>query len=455
MTSGRWTEALFRALALIAFLLSVSLAALVAPADTAPELPPQDMLRQVREARIAFRLGERDKGVEILRRAAAEHPREALPILALLAYYRSIRADQAELIKLHVLLRSRLLDPEAKVPAASVRQLVEDPDITREDLPALREALETRLASAPNDLTLLDALARVQNRLEDHAAARVTLGKVAVIRPDQNVLWQCASFDRQLGRWESALDGLRQIRAKFGDSPWLGLLIIEALGKTGRYDEVVKEVERFDADPELRKSTVGPLLGVAWSLEDAGKREDAEKAFRKVLAIDPENTEARDAVLHLYAGAEERASLQSALDESWSKIDDPYALQKEGVARLSAGDAAGALALLKRSAEALPGSETAWFNYGLAALRLEKWDVARQAMARSAEIAPTFANAHLNLGAALEKLKRCPEAIVELKMALSLDPGLAQTHAHLHNCYAAMGDVEKAAEERKLAPKPK
>jgi tetratricopeptide (TPR) repeat protein len=414
MRPGRWTQALLRALALLSFIASVSPVSPVASVDATSELPPQDMLRQLREARIAFRLGEGDKGVEILRRAAAEHPREGLPILALLAYSRSMRADAAELIKLHVLLRSRLLDPEAKVPAASVRQLVEDPDITREDLPALREALETRLKSAPSDLTLLDALARVQDRLEDPAAARVTLGKVAAIRPDQTVLWQCASLDRQLGRWESVVDGLRQIRAKFGDSPWLGLLMIEALGKTGRYDETLKEVERFDAEPALRKSTVGPLLGAAWSLEDAGKREDAQKAFRKVLAIEPENTEAGDAVLHLYAGAEERASLQSALDESWNKIKDPFALQKEGVSRLSAGDALGALALLKRSAEALPGSETAWFNYGLAALRLERWEEARQAMARSAEIAPTFANAHLNLGAALEKLKRCPEAIVEL-----------------------------------------
>src|SRR6185436_3753160 len=121
---------------------------------------------------------------------------------------------------------------------------------------------------APGDFRLLDALARVQDRMEDRAGARKTLGAILAIRPAESVYWQCVALDRALERWETVLDDLRQIRSRFAETPWLRLLVIEALGKLGRDEELLQEVDRFDTEPALRALVVGPLLGAAWSLQD-------------------------------------------------------------------------------------------------------------------------------------------------------------------------------------------
>lgn len=426
-------------------------ALLATPAFSAQDVPPESLVRELREARIAIARGDRGKARDLLKASVAAHPKEILPILALSAYYHQTEPDPEELAGLRVMLRQRLSDPEAALPSGSIRALVEDPEVSDEDLVLVRKAIEARLESSPNDVSLLDALARLRHRIGDTAGERAALDRLLKLRPSEYLLWKCADLDRSLGRWESMITLLRRIREGSGDTPWIRLELTRALGKTGHYEDMMKEAEPLAADPTLRLVACAWLVTAAWSLRDAERPEDAERTFRKALELDPANAEARDAVLYFYASEQERRALAAAQQDKWSHQEDPFALQTEGVSRLSAGDTKGAYELLKRCVEKLPDSETAWFNFGLAAFRLERWEDARKAMDRAASIKPDFPNAHLNLGAALQKLDRCTEAISELTRALSLDPSLRQAHVYLYHCYKARGDELNASREMKLS----
>jgi tetratricopeptide (TPR) repeat protein len=230
---------------------------------------------------------------------------------------------------------------------------------------------------------------------------------------------------------------------------------IEALAKTNRYDKVVEQLDVLSASlTSVQLSMVGPTMNtllrqVGWDLRDQGDFEGSEKIFRKLLEVDPQDAEARAAILHFYSTEEEQAAQQIELEKRWGETDDPHALLSRGGNLLASGDAAGAIDLLRRSVAELPDSEIAWFNLGLAAIQVEDWSLADEAFARATALNPGRAIAFLNHGTALEKLGRCPEAVEVLNRALTLQPDLGQAYYYLYTCFAALGEQQKAVDARK------
>jgi len=192
------------------------------------------------------------------------------------------------------------------------------------------------------------------------------------------------------------------------------------------------------------------LVQVAWDLRDAGKPVQAETVFRRLLAIDPADAAARAAILHLYSSEEDRRRHEASLKQQWDEESDPVRLLEEGATLLASGDAAAAFDLLNRASQSLPDDEVAWFNLGLCAIRLEKWEHAAVALEHAIRISPDRAELHLNRGIALQQLDRCPDAIESLNRALELDSSLAQSHYYLYVCHTALNDLPSANEHRKL-----
>jgi tetratricopeptide (TPR) repeat protein len=192
------------------------------------------------------------------------------------------------------------------------------------------------------------------------------------------------------------------------------------------------------------------LKDIAWSLRDAGRDAEAEQVFRRALAFDPEDPETQAVLLHLYGNETEREAHDEAVARRWQETTDPQALLDEGTERLAAGDARGALELLRRAAPEHPNLEAAWYNLGIAAYRSKEWPTAEDAYRRAAAINPQRADSHFFRGVALVHLERWAEAVGALSRALALDPARLQAHYHLAVCHERLGDREEAARHRRL-----
>ena len=145
------------------------------------------------------------------------------------------------------------------------------------------------------------------------------------------------------------------------------------------------------------------------------------------------------------AGAEERAAHREDENRRLDGEGDPEVFFEEGTNRLAAGNAAGALPLLLRAAEGLSTQPVAWYNLGMAAIKVEDWNVACRALARADELEPGKPDTEINLGIALSKAGRCEESVTVLEHTVKDDPSRYRAQYYLYSCYSALGDVERAA----------
>jgi tetratricopeptide (TPR) repeat protein len=226
---------------------------------------------------------------------------------------------------------------------------------------------------------------------------------------------------------------------------------IEGLAKVGDYDELVRQLDhvtgRLDVLDVVARSTLyDVLLQAAWNLRDLGANDKAEAVFRRLLALDPNDADARQAVLYLYSNEEERRAHEASLKQKWEQESEPGALLEEGTRLFISGDVEAGFAMLQRAFAALPGSEVASVNYGLAAVRLERWPEAAEAFERAVKLNPDRAESLFHRGLALVRLQRFSEAIELLDRALVLQPDLFQAHFLLYQCHASLGNADKAQE---------
>jgi tetratricopeptide (TPR) repeat protein len=431
---------------------SLVVLALVLPAGAAPgELPPAACVRLLREARIAAEQGNPAGELELLRRAARDFPKEILPALALLEYPDRAKLDAKELRSTRAVVLDRLADPGSPLPYSILGRIADDAASSLGDRAALRNVLLARLARTPADPDLLEALARVLARLPDREAEYAVVGRLDAARPSASTAWRRAGLAEDLGRSGEALEIYRDIRARYGDSPVLGEALGKSLAALLRLDEAKREAGLLEADPAGKAAAGRVSVARAWALWDAGRDLEAQEAFRDATRADPGNDEAGEALRTLFATADERAALAASEAGRLEGVHEPAALFEAGTMLLLAGDAAAAAGLLRRAVEASPQLEMAWFDLGVAALRLDRWDEARKAFERAGALKPDRPETFLYLGEALLKLGRFSDAVAPLRRALALRPAMPEAHASLSDCYRRMGETAEADRELKLA----
>ena len=434
--------------------LLVVLAATVAlPAED--DLPPPGCVRLLREARVAEMADQSELALAKLRQAVEAYPEEVVPIVALVDYHRKHEAPPEEVAMLREVLTKRLADSERPVPAATLEYLVSNPDAGPDEMELVLAAVESRLAAFPDDDKLLRAASLLQQRLDHKEDAHRTLRRMLEIRPTKETVWRCLVLDHELELWDEVADHLGELVKQDPAASYLRMTYIEALGKTARYEELVRQLDHINSELNIYDTTAKHslrdlLLQVAWDLRDAGHTDKGEQIFRRILALDPQDKSARQAILYLYSTAEEREAHEAELRKRWALESNPDALLAEGANLLASGSSADAFPLLERAAQGLPDSELANFNLGLAAIKLERWKVAEHAMGRAIELNPSRAESYLNRGIALQYLDRCQEAIEVLERALDLQDDLLQSHYYLYECHRRLGNEAEAAEHREL-----
>ena len=232
--------------------------------------------------------------------------------------------------------------------------------------------------------------------------------------------------------------------------------------------------------------SIEPAILDAVRLHQAGRLDEAEVAYRKLLAAGHEHPE-----LHHYFGVllhhrgrslEALAPLQRAIalnpsqprfytnavapmlalgrfDEAINACQKALALNPNnadthyqlGVAHRMKGEFSIAIECYRKAVSLDPKHAPAWNALGL---RLKDQGEPQEAMRcyeQALQINPRFADAHNNMGLLLKGAGYLDQAVSSFQAALSIQPGNAEVHANLGSLLKDMGDIDGALAETRLA----
>jgi len=165
------------------------------------------------------------------------------------------------------------------------------------------------------------------------------------------------------------------------------------------------------------------LLAEAFALHQAGRLAEAEQAYNRILATQPDHFDS----LHLL-----------------------------GIVFHQRGDHAQALRHIDRALKINPNNIPALNNRGIALRELKRFAEALASYDRALELWPGYAEALLGRASALKELKRFEEALASYDRALSIRPDLADAHTNRGNVLHALErfDDALASYDRALALRP-
>jgi predicted TPR repeat methyltransferase len=138
-----------------------------------------------------------------------------------------------------------------------------------------------------------------------------------------------------------------------------------------------------------------------------------------------------------------RQSCEMKPDLDETMVPDPIG---EANARIAAGDASGAAALLQSQLRSGRGGLLTRIALGRALLAADDAEQALQVLREAAALAPGIAEAGFALGEALLALGHLPTAIAEFQRALRLEPTFVAARYALGCAWLDAGEAERAAE---------
>lgn len=170
-------------------------------------------------------------------------------------------------------------------------------------------------------------------------------------------------------------------------------------------------------------------LVAAYQLQKAGRKAEAEAAYRTALAEQPDQILALDLLAHL---CRDRGNLAEALQlyAAVMKADpgSPEAASNHGVVLNELGLPQAALASLDRALTLAPRFVPAHYNRGNALFVLDRYEEALASFEHALALDLRHVNAAYNRGNALRELRRHDEAIASYRHALALAPDRADIH---------------------------
>jgi Tfp pilus assembly protein PilF/4-amino-4-deoxy-L-arabinose transferase-like glycosyltransferase len=228
-------------------------------------------------------------------------------------------------------------------------------------------------------------------------------------------------------------------RFKLDDGRWLdGLRLAERLVIGERYEEADRWAQWLETH-HPPKAGAG-VFGVGQQLLAIERTDRAMTYLERAHQIDPSDP--------LYDYTYGQALLKSgrvaeALSHLQHGFDGGVALPSGGadyaVALQQAGDAAGAVAALRRITPADDGDPESWLRLGRIGMEVKAPEIAEPYFRRAVAIAPQSAAARQQYGLNLLILRRYDAAAAELAEAARLDPRDADTLAHLAYCETQLG----------------
>ncbi len=202
---------------------------------------------------------------------------------------------------------------------------------------------------------------------------------------------------------------------------------------------------------------IADRLTAARRCHQAGQLAEAERRYREILAIDPNQIDA----LHLLGVVAHQAGRSDlALDLIGKAIAlngrNPAFHNNIGLAFDALARTDDAVSHYRRAITLNPDYVDAHNNLGAALLAQGKSIEAAASYSQALALRPDFAEAHNNLGNALREQGKLDEAVASYSRALALKPGFAEVHNNLGNALKQQGKLDEAVAryEQALALRP-
>jgi tetratricopeptide (TPR) repeat protein len=289
------------------------------------------------------------------------------------------------------------------------------------------QELQKQADPATEPVLALVLLARGSEAIGDAAGAEDLLTQAVEARPDEVVLLDAlARLLSRRGRVERAVERRRAVRTL---RPQLGVALAQTLVTAGRGAEaegILRDlIRRQPNNPELH-FYLGRVLQVL------KKWEGAEAAYRKATEFKPDYFEAYN---NLGIALAEQKKLDEAVAAYQKTIalkpDDAFAYSNLGIALREQKKLEEAIAACRKAIDLQPDFAAAYYNLGHALLDQEKLDEAVTAWRKAISLRPDYARATYNLGIVLWKQKKPDEAAAALREAIHLSPDDAEAHLSL------------------------
>jgi tetratricopeptide (TPR) repeat protein len=280
------------------------------------------------------------------------------------------------------------------------------------------------------------------------------------------------------GLYPDAVARLRRA-AEMNPANWVNRYnLADALLEAGQNQEAVSLLESLAAELP-RNGTVLSLLGSAY--QNAGQPERALEQYRQAVAADPGNHDYYLDYARMLADLNRYDESEQFIESSLREFGDDYALTiRLGALQMMQGKleearqtfrkavdanpemALGHVALAqtylreRRDADAakelaetrskLPPDANVEHYYGLALVRLERYEEALAPLHEAIRLNPGDPETYFMLGKADAALNRTAAARADFEQTIRLDPRNAGAHYQLSRIYAQLGDEAKAKE---------
>lgn len=357
-------------------------------------------------------------------------------------------------------------NPDAPASVYALAGMLPQPDYQQQALALVQQGRERY----PGSATLALAHAGILQAAGDDAQAEQVLAEAHQADPDNpDIANQLAVTMARQGKEDEARAVLEAVAELHGIGRFnLAQIYLETGQSRSAIDTLTPLVEASPNDPELLT-----LYGIA--LGRAGRYDDALMQLEQALSLDPNDQQARrakelieqnqrltggeriefqaDAGVVFEAGlaaieagdfAEAEREFRRALelqDAGLIAFYHGYTLQLQGQAR-------DAINSYERAREDMPGSATVLNNLGFAYYQIGRFDRALQYLGEAVEADGNNVEAQLNLGLVNYALDRYAQAVGPLERALSLDPELASTQVSAQNGGLTLADLLEDARGR-------
>lgn len=297
--------------------------------------------------------------------------------------------------------------------------------------------------TAENELYV--AIAQVRDKSNLAGGIRRLTAAIDAVKPRRpEPYFELAEALRAQKQGEKAIAEYREALRR--DSNYLAAL----MGLGMAIDEMGRRAEGADV---LRRATqVAPGDARTWNSLGAvefrlSHAKEAETAFQKAIALDPEMPEPRNGIGLLLAQNGDRAGAAREFREA-IRILPNYGNAHWNLGNFLAatGDLPQAAWELRVAADLLPAGAAVRFNYAVTLSGLEQFAEAELQVKAAIRLDNNLAEAHVLLGNLFEKKKLIEDARREYEAALRIRPGLSRAQLDLGTLLAVNGEVAAASQ---------
>jgi putative PEP-CTERM system TPR-repeat lipoprotein len=390
-------------------------------------------------AALDMRQGKPDAAQARFAKLIERDPKNVPAMLALAELKQRAGAPAAEVSKAYA-------DAVSAAPAADTQARGAQIDhLTRQrDYKGALAAAQAAVAALPNNVEMLDRLARLQMSTGDRQQALSSYGKIVALRPDEALGYLGQANARMQGEeYDAAIRDVRRAIEKDPDSVpahRLGIAIAMRQKRTDEALQLARQLQQRRPDDAVGFVAEGEI-------EASQKRWDASVAALKKGTIKRDGTTAATR-LHSVLVAAQRAGEAAKFADAWLKDHpkDAIFLFHLGDAALQTNNMAQAESRYVEVMKMQPENAMALNNVAWLYLRQGK-PGARALAEKAVRNAPTLAAARDTYAMVLAAERAFPQAIEESKRALALSGDAPGFRLNLARIYLDAGDKKAARVE--------